>query len=100
MTYFFGLKEMNRKYWHDKEKKEAELRQVKKLKQSVNHDFTLIKKYFSEDEKKKLINKLLQTDKNFINYLINLLQLQQKGPFLMANLLKNSRKAPDFNQGI
>lgn len=50
---------MNRKYWHDKEKKEAELRQVKKLKQGVNHDFTLIKKYFSEDEKKKLIKKLL-----------------------------------------
>lgn len=56
---FFDLKEMNRKYWHDKEKKDAELRQVKKLKQSVNHDFTLIKKYFSEDEKKKLIKKLL-----------------------------------------
>lgn len=55
----FDLKEMNRKYWHDKEKKDAELRQVKKLKQSVNHDFTLIKKYFSEDEKKKLIKKLL-----------------------------------------
>lgn len=56
---FFNLQEMNRKYWHDKEKKEAELRQVKKLKQSVNHDFILIKKYFSEDEKKKLIKKLL-----------------------------------------
>ena len=56
---FFDLQEMNRKYWHDKEKKDAELRQVKKLKQSVNHDFTLIKKYFSEDEKKKLIKKLL-----------------------------------------
>lgn len=56
---FFNLQEMNLKYWHDKEKKEAELRQVKKLKQSVNHDFTLIKKYFSEDEKKKLIKKLL-----------------------------------------
>lgn len=55
----FDLKEMNRKYWHDKEKKDAELRQVKKLKQSVNHDFILIKKYFSEDEKKKLIKKLL-----------------------------------------
>lgn len=55
----FTLKEMNRKYWHDKEKKDAELRQVKKLKQGVNHDFTLIKKYFTEDEKKKLIKKLL-----------------------------------------
>ena len=56
---FFDLQEMNRKYWHDKEKKDAELRQVKKLKQSVNYDFTLIKKYFNEDEKKKLIKKLL-----------------------------------------
>lgn len=56
---FFDLQEMNSKYWHDKEKKEAELRQVKKLKQSVNHDFILIKKYFSENEKKKLIKKLL-----------------------------------------
>ena len=56
---FFDLRDMSCKYWHDKEKKEAELRQVKKLKQSVNHDFTLIEKYFSEDEKKKLIKKLL-----------------------------------------
>ena len=56
---FFDLRDMSCKYWHDKEKKNAELRQVKKLKQSVNHDFTLIKKYFNEDEKKKLIKKLL-----------------------------------------
>ena len=31
----FTLKEMNRKYWHDKEKKDAELRQVKKFRHFV-----------------------------------------------------------------
>lgn len=55
----FILRNLNDKYYQHLARLEKEQKQVRKIKRDINNDFRLIRKYFDDDEKQKLIKRLL-----------------------------------------
>ena len=56
----FILRDLNNKYYQRLARLEKEQKQVRKIKRDINNDFRLINKYFDDDEKQKLIKRLLR----------------------------------------